>query len=164
MSAKNRLFGEKTKPEKCICENILPPVFTNFNFQMEYNTFNQIYPQLTRNLSIFMEHTTFYKEDLLILSTLPRLLCWFNRKCILFFFFNFLKFVYFNWRLITLQYCGGFCYTLTWVSHGCTLSPPHPESPSHLLSIPSRWIVPVHLLWVPCFMHQTWTGDPFHIW
>ena len=25
----------------------------------------------------------------------------------LFFFFNF------NWRLITLQYCGGFCYTLT---------------------------------------------------
>ena len=23
------------------------------------------------------------------------------------------KFTYFNWRLITLQYCGGFCPTLT---------------------------------------------------
>ena len=23
-------------------------------------------------------------------------------------------------RLITLQYCGGFCHTLTWISHGCT--------------------------------------------
>ena len=51
-------------------------------------------------------------------------------KCI-----YFLKSIYFNWSLITLQYCGGFCYTLTWISHGYTcfphpklfsLSPPHP--------------------------------------
>ena len=45
-----------------------------------------------------------------------------------FFFFN--LFIYFNWRLITLQYCGGFCHTLTWISHGCTCVP-HPEPPSH---------------------------------
>ena len=38
-------------------------------------------------------------------------------------------FIYFNWRLITLQYCGGFCHTLTWISHGCTCVP-HPEPPS----------------------------------
>ena len=37
---------------------------------------------------------------------------------------------YFNWRLITLQYCG-FCHTFTWISHGCTCVP-HPELPSHL--------------------------------
>ena len=43
-------------------------------------------------------------------------------------FFN--QFVYFNWRLITLHYCGGFCHTLTWASHGCTCVP-HPEPPSH---------------------------------
>ena len=51
--------------------------------------------------------------------------------------FHFLKFIYFNWRLITLQYCSGFCHTLTWISHGCTCVP-HPEPPSHLppLSIP----------------------------
>ena len=37
----------------------------------------------------------------------------------------------FNWRIITLQYCSGFCHTLTWISHGCTCVP-HPERPSHL--------------------------------
>ena len=40
------------------------------------------------------------------------------------------------WRLIALQYCGGFCHTLTWISHTCTcvsLSwlPPLLPSPSH---------------------------------
>ena len=39
-----------------------------------------------------------------------------------------------NWRLITLQYCGGFCHTFTWISHvlmytWCTCVP-HPEAPS----------------------------------
>ena len=33
--------------------------------------------------------------------------------------------------LITLQYCSGFCHTLTWISHGCTCVP-HPESPSQI--------------------------------
>ena len=40
-------------------------------------------------------------------------------------------FIYFNWRLITLQYCSGFCHTMTWISHGCTCVP-YPEPPSHL--------------------------------
>ena len=31
--------------------------------------------------------------------------------------------IYFNWRLITLQYCSGFHHTLTWISHGCTCVP-----------------------------------------
>ena len=44
-------------------------------------------------------------------------------------------FMYFNWKLITLQHCGGFCHTLTWISHGCTCVP-HPEAPSHLPSHP----------------------------
>ena len=38
---------------------------------------------------------------------------------------------FFNWRLITLQYCGGFWHTLTCISHGCTCVP-HPKLPSHL--------------------------------
>ena len=38
------------------------------------------------------------------------------------------KIIYFNWRLITLQCCSGFCRTLTWISHGCTCVP-HPEPP-----------------------------------
>ena len=43
----------------------------------------------------------------------------------------FVLFFYFNWRLITLQYCGGFCHTLIWISHGCTCVP-HPDPSSHL--------------------------------
>ena len=45
-------------------------------------------------------------------------------------FFSLFKKI-FNWRLITLQYCSGFCHTSTWISHGCTCVP-HPETPSHL--------------------------------
>ena len=44
---------------------------------------------------------------------------------------SFFKLIYFNWKLITLQYCGGSCHTLTWISHGCTCIP-HPEPPSHI--------------------------------
>ena len=43
--------------------------------------------------------------------------------------------MYFNWRLIALQYCSGFCHTLTWISHGCTCVP-HPEALSHFLHHP----------------------------
>ena len=44
-----------------------------------------------------------------------------------FFFFFFLI----SWRLITLQYCSGFCHTLTWISHGFPCIP-HPDPPSHI--------------------------------
>ena len=46
----------------------------------------------------------------------------------------FCKLINFNWKLIILQYCSGFCHTLTWISHGCTCVP-HPEPPSHHLPI-----------------------------
>ena len=63
----------------------------------------------------------------------------------------FFKFIYFNWRLITLQYCGGFCHTLTWITLGCTcvspfqtsLSPSsqsHPSGLSHCTSF--EWPIP----------------------
>ena len=48
-----------------------------------------------------------------------------NSKSNLFFF---LPFIFIRWRLITLQYCSGFCHTLTWISHGFTCIP-HPDSP-----------------------------------
>ena len=39
-------------------------------------------------------------------------------KCTISFFFFLI-----SWRLITLQYCSGFCHTLTWISLGkCTIS------------------------------------------
>ena len=55
-------------------------------------------------------------------------------QCI--FFFNyFLKCIYFKWMLIILQYCSGFCHTLTWINNGCTCVSHH-EPPSHLLPHP----------------------------
>ena len=32
----------------------------------------------------------------------------------------FFSFIFISWRLIMLQYCSGFCHTLTWISHGFT--------------------------------------------
>ena len=46
-------------------------------------------------------------------------------------FFVFFSFIFISWSLITLQYCGGFCHTLTWISHGLTCVP-HPDPPSRL--------------------------------
>ena len=43
---------------------------------------------------------------------------------------------YFNCGLITLQYCSGFCHTLTWISHGCTCVPhPFPQSSPSALAL-----------------------------
>ena len=41
---------------------------------------------------------------------------------------------------------------------------PHPEPPSHLPPVLSFWVIPVHQPQASCIMHQTWTGDSFHIW
>ena len=70
-------------------------------------------------------------------------------------------FFFISWRLITLQYCSGFCHTLTWISHGFTCIP-HPDPPSHLPLCP----LPLGLPSAPgpsaCLMHPTWVGDLFH--
>ena len=71
-------------------------------------------------------------------SPIPR--CW---QVFFYYFYEFdilLKIIYFNWRIITLPYCEGFCHTSTWVSHGCTrvpaswtlLEPPSPPCPCRL--------------------------------
>ena len=52
------------------------------------------------------------------------------------FFFKLLYFM-FNWMIITLQYCDGFCLTSTWIDHRYTyvpslLEPLPPPAPSNL--------------------------------
>ena len=75
---------------------------------------------------------------------------------------NGLKKIFFNWRLITLQYCIGFAIhqhaSATGVHVFLILNPPLTSLP-----VPSLWIIPVHQPQAPSIMHRTWTGDSFLI-
>ena len=59
-----------------------------------------------------------------------------SKKNLDFYLFIYVCLFFISWRLITLQYCSGFCHTLKWISHGFTCVP-HPDPPSHL---------PLHLI------------------
>ena len=78
------------------------------------------------------------------------------------FFFKF-KFIYFNWKLITLKYCIRFAIH----QHESTTSVhmfPNLNPCLTSLPIPSLWIIPVHQPQASCILHRTWTGDSFLIW
>ena len=85
--------------------------------------------------------------------------------CFHFIFFIFLKFecIYFNWRLITLQYCIGFAihqHESATGEHVFPILNPPPTS----LPTPSLWVIPVHQPQASCILRRTWTGDSFLIY
>ena len=73
------------------------------------------------------------------------------------------KFIYFNWRLITSQYCIDFGILQHESATGEHVFP-NLNPPPMSIPVPSHWVIPVHQPQASCIMHWTWTGDSFHIW
>ena len=66
-------------------------------------------------------------------------------------------FIYFYWRLINLQYCSGFCHTLTWISHWY-ICVPYSEPLSHSLPSQSWFKLVIHPAW-----HFTWMYSKYKL-
>ena len=64
---------------------------------------------------------------------------------------------------LTLQYCIGFAMYQNESATGIHVFPILNPPPSSL-PVPFLWVVPVHQPQASSIVHQTWTGDSFHIW
>ena len=95
-------------------------------------------------------------------TTFLKVLCLFP-FCIYLRGFFFFPFIFISWSLITLQYCSGFCHTLTWIIHGFTCVP-HPDPPSYVPPHPIPLGLPSAPALITSLMHPTWADNLFPSW
>ena len=122
------------------------------NFGAQVNKFSQCFHYFPIYLP-WSDGTRCHYLSILVLFVCLFLFC--------FIFFLFFPFIFISWRLTTLQYCSGFCHTLTWISHGFTCIP-HPDPPSHLPLYPISLGLPSAPGPRACLMNPAWAGDLFH--
>ena len=78
------------------------------------------HPYMITGKTIALTRWTFVGKVMsLLFNMLSRLVIAFLPRSKRLYFFIF----FISWRLITLQYCSGFCHTLKWISHGFTCVP-----------------------------------------
>ena len=89
----------------------------------------------------------------------------FNVSILLFFeFFHFIKLFflnYFNWKIITLQYCNGFCHIATWIGSKFTCVPPQSWNPFPYPSHPNK-LASVHLFVLLCLHFHPFFDSVFY--
>ena len=97
----------------------------SISFSFVCFSFSSISSALTSHYPSYMVNKAVSQSPILTFFFFRCTLCF----CFLLLFLFYFPFIFISWRLITLQYCSGFCHTLTWISHGFTCVP-HPNPPS----------------------------------
>ena len=118
----------------------------------------------TRRKLLFILFLLNFNNSLYILDTNSLFLLF-----ILFFYVAHRIYVYlahiffFTFYFLTLQYCIGFAIYQHESTTGMHVFP-SPNPPPSSLPVPSLWVIPMHQPQASSIVHQTWTGNTFHIW
>ena len=86
------------------------------------------------------------------------------------------SFFFFNWRILSLQCCVGFCHTVMWISHRYTYVPSLLNLPPTSQPFPPLWVFtedwfelpesyrrfPLAILWVVMYMFQCYSLNSSH--
>ena len=148
---------------------------TKYHWNLIIITLTLVDPHL-KTLMYFFLHNFSFLEVSNTTTCIPKLLATMGtggktisyNGCAAQVFFAFLLFLFFfyffiSWRLITLQYCSGFCHTLTWINHGYTCIPlPNPPFHLPLHPITASWLLFFFFLICSEFCHTLkWKGLGF---
>ena len=73
-------------------------------------------------------------------------------------------FIYFNWRIITLQNCDGFCHTSVWIGHRYTCVPSILKAPPAFLLTPSPRLSQSTSFDSGFLLGSLWCSDSLFLW